>query len=225
MKIKILLVDDHAVVLRGLQFFLSMQKDFEIVGEAENGKEALEKVASCQPDVVLMDMVMPVMDGIEATRLIKKTYPDVKILVLTSFSDQDYVLPALQAGAVGYLMKDMKPDQIVEAIRGSYSGNIQLHPDVTSKLMAQVTAAPAEQPPLAAPVQTGEKHHETLTKREKEVLCLLAQGCSNKEIAAVLVIAEKTVKTHVSSILGKLNLSDRTQAALYAIKHGYVDPA
>ncbi|RNB76231.1 DNA-binding response regulator, partial [Brevibacillus fluminis] len=135
------------------------------------------------------------------------------------------VLPALQAGAVGYLMKDMKPDQIVEAIRGSYSGNIQLHPDVTSKLMAQVTAAPAEQPPVASPVQTSEKHHETLTKREKEVLCLLAQGCSNKEIAAVLVIAEKTVKTHVSSILGKLNLSDRTQAALYAIKHGYVDPA
>ncbi len=220
MKIKLLLVDDHTVVLRGLQFFLCTQKDFEIVGEAQNGKEAIEMVEQYLPDVVLMDLVMPVMDGIEATAYITKNHPAVKVLVLTSFSDQDYVLPALQAGASGYLLKDMKPDQIVEAIRGAYSGNIQLHPDVTQKLMFQAASqvsAPKTQPEeTSAPAQPLEQ----MTKREKEVLSLIAQGLSNKEIASVLHIAEKTVKTHVSSILGKLNLADRTQAALYAVKHG-----
>jgi DNA-binding NarL/FixJ family response regulator len=218
MKIKILLVDDHAVVLRGLQFFLGTQKDFEIVGEAHNGKEAIEMMEQCQPDVVLMDLVMPVVDGIEATAYITRHYPEVRVLVLTSFSDQDYVLPALQAGASGYLLKDMKPDQIVEAIRGAYSGNVQLHPDVTQKLMLQaVSQAPK---PVAEETSASVQPLEQITRREKEVLSLIAQGLSNKEIASVLHIAEKTVKTHVSSILSKLNLADRTQAALYAVKHG-----
>jgi DNA-binding NarL/FixJ family response regulator len=218
MKIKILLVDDHAVVLRGLQFFLGTQKDFEIVGEAHNGKEAIEMMEQCQPDVVLMDLVMPVVDGIEATAYITRHYPEVRVLVLTSFSDQDYVLPALQAGASGYLLKDMKPDQIVEAIRGAYSGNVQLHPDVTQKLMLQaVSQAPK---PMAEETSASVQPLEQITRREKEVLSLIAQGLSNKEIASVLHIAEKTVKTHVSSILSKLNLADRTQAALYAVKHG-----
>lgn len=217
MKIKILLVDDHAVVIRGLQFFLCTQKDFEIVGEAHNGKEAIEKVEQCRPDVVLMDLMMPTMNGIEATAYLKTHFPDVKVLVLTSFSDRDYVLPALQAGAVGYLLKDMKPDQIVDAIRGSYSGNIQLHPDVTLQLMSQIQAPPlAEEPKQSVAAST----IEAITKREREVLTLIAQGMSNKEIASVLSIAEKTVKTHVSSILSKLNLADRTQAALFAVKHG-----
>jgi DNA-binding NarL/FixJ family response regulator len=222
MKMKILLVDDHTVVLRGLQFFLCTQKDFEIVGEAHNGKEAIEMVEQCQPDVVLMDLVMPIMDGIEATAYIVKHHPAVKVLVLTSFSDQDYVLPALQAGAAGYLLKDMKPDQIVEAIRGAYSGNIQLHPDVTQKLMFQAaaqTASPKPQTEETAAPASGYQLDQ-MTKREKEVLALIAKGMSNKEIASVLHIAEKTVKTHVSSILSKLNLADRTQAALYAVKHG-----
>jgi DNA-binding NarL/FixJ family response regulator len=220
MKIKILLVDDHAVVLRGLHFFLCTQQDFEIVGEAHNGKEAIEKIEQTRPDVVLMDLVMPVMDGIEVTAYVKRHFPEVKVLVLTSFSDQDYVLPALQAGASGYLLKDMKPDQIVEAIRGAYSGNVQLHPDVTRQMMSRMTApvSTAEEPKSGA----ADARLEQMTRREKEVLALIAQGMSNKEIAAALSIAEKTVKTHVSSILGKLNLADRTQAALYAVKHGVV---
>jgi DNA-binding NarL/FixJ family response regulator len=218
--IRILLVDDHAVVLRGLQFFLATQKDFEIVGEAFNGKEAIEKVADFQPDVVLMDMVMPVMNGIEATAYIRQHYPEVKVLVLTSFSEQDYVLPALQAGAAGYLLKDMKPDQIVEAIRGAFSGNIQLHPDVTQKLMAQAVT-PAQETVMKPSVSAADPL-EQITKREKEVLILIAKGMSNKEIAQVLSIAEKTVKTHVSSILSKLQLADRTQAALFAVKQGLV---
>jgi DNA-binding NarL/FixJ family response regulator len=219
MKIKILLVDDHAVVLRGLQFFLCTQQDFEIVGEAHNGKEAIERIEQTRPDVILMDLVMPVMDGIEATAYVKRHFPEVKVLVLTSFSDQDHVLPALQAGASGYLLKDMKPDQIVEAIRGAYSGNVQLHPDVTLTLMSNMVPVPVQ--------RTEEPKRESapldlMTRREKEVLSLIAQGMSNKEIAAALCIAEKTVKTHVSSILSKLNLADRTQAALYAVKHGLV---
>jgi DNA-binding NarL/FixJ family response regulator len=230
MKIKILLVDDHAVVLRGLQFFLATQPDFEIVGEARNGKEAIEKVAETQPDVILMDLRMPVMNGIEVTSYLKIHYPQIKVLVLTSFSDQDHVLPALQAGAVGYLLKEMNPDQIVDAIRGSFSGNIQLHPEVTQKLMAQVNS-PASSVPAAAPANASatppsdstSTQLEAITKREKEVLILIAQGLSNKEIASVLHIAEKTVKTHVSSILGKLNLADRTQAALFAVKNGLID--
>ncbi|WP_134682804.1 response regulator [Brevibacillus migulae] len=224
MSIRILLVDDHAVVLRGLHFFLATQKDFTIIGEAHNGKEALDMVAASKPDVVLMDLVMPEMDGIEATAQIRKLYPDVKVLVLTSYNDQDYVLPALQAGASGYLLKDMKPDQIVESIRGALSGNTQLHPDVTQKLMAQMSAPlPTVTPSEGKPAQTAPSVWENITKREREVLILIAQGMSNKEIASVLVIAEKTVKTHVSSILSKLNLADRTQAALFAVKNGMLE--
>ncbi|HZG13835.1 MAG TPA: response regulator transcription factor [Candidatus Bathyarchaeia archaeon] len=224
MSIRILLVDDHAVVLRGLHFFLATQKDFTIIGEAHNGKEALEMVATSKPDVILMDLVMPEMDGIEATAQIRKQHPDVKVLVLTSYNDQDYVLPALQAGASGYLLKDMKPDQIVESIRGALSGNIQLHPDVTQKLMTQMSApVPLNSPAEGKASQVAASVWENITKREREVLVLIAQGMSNKEIASVLVIAEKTVKTHVSSILAKLNLADRTQAALFAVKHGMLE--
>jgi DNA-binding NarL/FixJ family response regulator len=215
-KIKILLVDDHAVVLRGLNFFLSTQPDFELVGEAHNGEDALEKVASLEPDIVLMDLVMPVMDGVEATAQIKKNYPNIKVLVLTSFSDQDHVLPALRAGAVGYLLKDTQPDQLVEAIRGANSGNVQLHPEITSTLMSHIASTPSRTSDCA-PTNDA---LGALTLREKEVISLIAQGMSNKQIAAALFITEKTVKTHVSSILSKLELVDRTQAALYAVKNG-----
>jgi len=214
-KIKVLLVDDHTVVLKGLAFFLSMQEDLELVGEANNGKEALKKVGEAQPDIVLMDLYMPEMDGIEATSCIKKEYPNVKVLVLTSFSDQAHVLPALKAGASGYILKDVEPDQLVEAIRSAYKGNIQLHPDIASALLSQTLPQEEKQ-------ESSNIHVNVLTARENEVLQLLAKGMSNKEIASVLVITEKTVKAHVSSILGKLNLSDRTQAALYAVKNGIV---
>ncbi|MDA1678529.1 MULTISPECIES: response regulator [unclassified Bacillus cereus group] len=215
MKIKVLLVDDHTVVLKGLAFFLSTQEDLELVGEASNGKEALVKVGETNPDVVLMDLYMPEMDGVEATGCIKKEYPDVKVIVLTSFSDQAHVLPALRAGASGYILKDVEPDQLVEAIRSAYKGNIQLHPDIANALLSQTL--PVEEKEEEPSIQV-----DVLTARENEVLQLLAKGMSNKEIASVLVITEKTVKAHVSSILSKLNLSDRTQAALYAVKNGIV---
>ncbi|PFK42183.1 DNA-binding response regulator [Bacillus cereus] len=215
MKIKVLLVDDHTVVLKGLAFFLSTQEDLELVGEANNGQEALMKVEETQPDIVLMDLYMPEMDGIEATACIKKEYPNVKVLVLTSFSDQAHVLPALKAGASGYILKDVEPDQLVEAIRSAYKGNIQLHPDIASSLLSQTL--PQEEAEVPSNI-----HVDVLTARENEVLQLLAKGMSNKEIASVLVITEKTVKAHVSNILSKLQLSDRTQAALYAVKNGIV---
>lgn len=215
MKIKVLLVDDHTVVLKGLAFFLSTQEDFELVGEANNGKEALTKVKEMQPNIVLMDLYMPEMDGIEATTCIKKEYPHVKVLVLTSFSDQAHVLPALKAGASGYILKDVEPDQLVEAIRSAYKGNIQLHPDIANALLSQTL-------PQEEKEELSNIHVDALTARENEVLQLLAKGMSNKEIASVLVITEKTVKAHVSSILSKLNLSDRTQAALYAVRNGIV---
>jgi DNA-binding NarL/FixJ family response regulator len=214
-KIKVLLVDDHTVVLKGLAFFLSTQEDLELVGEANNGKEALVKVGETNPDVILMDLYMPEMDGVEATAYIKKEYPNVKVIVLTSFSDQAHVLPALRAGASGYILKDVEPDQLVEAIRSAYKGNIQLHPDIANALLSQTL--PVEEKEEEPSIQV-----DVLTARENEVLQLLAKGMSNKEIASVLVITEKTVKAHVSSILSKLNLSDRTQAALYAVKNGIV---
>ncbi|CAM4076880.1 LuxR family transcriptional regulator [Bacillus manliponensis] len=209
MNIKVLLVDDHTVVLKGLSFFLKTQENIELVGEASNGKEALQKAKETNPDVVLMDLSMPEMDGIEATKYIKEDNPSIKVLVLTSFSDQDHVLPALQAGASGYILKDVEPDQLVEAIRSAYKGNIQLHPDIANVLLLQ-----------GMPKQKNEMQFESLTSRENEVLKLLAKGMSNKEIAAVLTITEKTVKVHVSNILNKLDVADRTQAALYAVKHG-----
>ncbi|WP_138753165.1 response regulator [Paenibacillus sinopodophylli] len=213
MKIKILLVDDHQIVLKGISFFLTMQPDFEIVGEAHNGQEAVEKAAELIPDIILMDLNMPVMDGIEASTLIIKHNPSMKVLVLTSFSDRSHIVPALQSGAVGYMLKDVEPDQLAEAIRSAYKGNIQLHPDIASALLTEV--APNHP---AATAQLGIERMEHLTPRELEVLQLITKGMSNKEIAAALTVAEKTVKTHVSSILSKLELTDRTQAAIYAVQ-------
>ncbi|MEV5028889.1 response regulator transcription factor [Paenibacillus sp. LPE1-1-1.1] len=212
MKIKILLVDDHQIVLKGISFFLTMQPDFELVGEAHNGLEAVEKAAELNPDIILMDLNMPIMDGIEASTRIAKQNPEIKVLVLTSFSDRSHIVPALQSGAIGYMLKDVEPDQLAEAIRSAYKGNIQLHPDIASALLAEVVpenAAVKELPSRAL--------IELLTPRELEVLQELTKGMSNKDIARNLTVAEKTVKTHVSSILSKLNMTDRTQAALYAV--------
>ena len=209
MTIKVVIADDHHVVRKGLLFFLKTQKELEVVGEAANGQAVVELVKKLKPDVVLIDLVMPIMDGIEATRRIKELSPETKVLILTSFSDQDHVIPAIRAGASGYQLKDIEPDQLVEAIKSIYKGENQLHPRVASHVMTHL--------------YNGEKREENpvneLTNREKEVLAEIAKGKSNKEIAATLVISEKTVKTHVSNILAKLNLADRTQAALYAVKH------
>ncbi|QJD83111.1 response regulator [Cohnella herbarum] len=213
MKIRLLLADDHQLVLKGISFFLGLQPDFEIVGEAHNGKEAVELAAELQPDIVLMDLNMPVMDGIEASRLISEQHPNVKVLVLTSFSDRSHIVPALQTGAIGYMLKEVEPDQLVEAIRSAYKGNIQLHPEISNAILSQLS--PIAHEPKKLP---GKEAINSLTPREIEVLEQLTKGLSNKEIAQALVVAEKTVKTHVSSILSKLNLSDRTQAALFAVQ-------
>jgi DNA-binding NarL/FixJ family response regulator len=212
MGIKILIADDHHIVRRGLVFFLRTQHDIEIIGEAANGREAAELAKTHKPDLILMDLLMPEMDGIEATKIIKKEHPDIKVLMLTSFSDQDHVLPAMEAGASGYQLKDIEPDDLVVCIRRIMAGENQLHPKATSQLLANLSHQGKKENQLA----------EQLTKREREVLKEIASGKSNKEIAAALFITEKTVKTHVSNLLGKLELADRTQAALYAVKHHLV---
>ncbi|CAM3808164.1 MULTISPECIES: response regulator [Bacillus] len=207
MKIKLLLVEDHHIVRRGLVFFLKTREEFEIVGEAENGEEALTFVQTKRPDIVLMDLSMPKMDGIEATKRIKQYDETIKILILSSFSEQDYVLPALEAGADGYQLKEVQPEQLVASIIAVQEGNANFHPKVTPALLGR-SAVKKENP------------FSMLTKREQEVLREIAKGKSNKEIAAELHITEQTVKTHVSNVLAKLEVDDRTQAALYAVKHG-----
>ncbi|MFS0636080.1 response regulator transcription factor [Mesobacillus foraminis] len=213
MEISIVIADDHHVVRRGLVFFLHTQKDIKVIGEAANGKEAVELAQSHKPDIILMDLVMPVMDGIEATKLIKQELPEIKILILTSFSDQDHVIPALEAGASGYQLKDIQPDDLVQCIKNIIKGENQLHPKATSHLLASLSNKSRQGPnPLGS-----------LTKREIEVLREIAKGKSNKEIAGDLFITEKTVKTHVSNLLAKLELADRTQAALFAVRNSLVD--
>ncbi|PFS61813.1 DNA-binding response regulator [Bacillus cereus] len=206
MKIKLLLVEDHHIVRRGLVFFLKTREEFEIIGEAENGEEALTFVQTKRPDIVLMDLSMPKMDGIEATKRIKQYDETIKILILSSFSEQDYVLPALEAGADGYQLKEVRPEQLVASIIAVQEGNANFHPKVTPALLGR-SSVKKENP------------FSMLTKREQEVLREIAKGRSNKEIAAALHITEQTVKTHVSNVLAKLEVDDRTQAALYAVKH------
>jgi NarL family two-component system response regulator LiaR len=208
-EIKVLLVDDHAVVREGLRTYLDLEDRLAIIGEAANGREAVDKVRALRPDVVLMDLLMPEMDGITATKAIKEVAPEVKIIVLTSFQDDEHIMPAIEAGATGYLLKDVSAPELVKAIEGAFQGQAQLHPEVARKLMEQVRQPRRRQDPA-----------EDLTPRERDVLSLIASGMSNKEIARELVMTERTVKGHVSNILGKLGLQDRTQAALYAVRHG-----
>jgi DNA-binding NarL/FixJ family response regulator len=213
MGIRIMIADDHHVVRRGLAFFLKTQRDIEIIGEAGNGKEAVELARTLKPDLILMDLVMPVMDGIQATKLIKKEMPEIKIMMLTSFSDQDHVIPALEAGASGYQLKDIEPDELIKCIKKIVAGENQLHPKATSHLLANLSNKESNEKNLV----------EQLTKRELDVLKEIARGKSNKEIASALFITEKTVKTHVSNLLSKLELADRTQAALFAVKNQLVE--
>jgi two-component system, NarL family, response regulator LiaR len=208
---RILVVDDHIVVRKGLIAVLETEPGFDIVGEAGNGAEAVQLARQLLPDVVVMDVVMPVMDGIEATRHIKQTCPLVNILVLTSFSTNDKVLPSLNAGAIGYLLKDSTPNDLIRALRRVAEGEGSLDPGITRQVLAQ----------MHAPIPT-EPFVNELTNRELEVLKLMANGLSNAEIARKMVVSNATVHTHVNRILTKLNLSSRTQAALYAIKKGLV---
>jgi DNA-binding NarL/FixJ family response regulator len=205
--IRILIVDDHGVVRQGLRMYLALDPELEVVGEATNGAEALRLAHELEPDVVLMDLLMPVMDGIAATEAIRREVPNVEVLALTSVLEDSAVYGAMRAGAIGYLLKDTQADELCRAIKAAAAGQVQLSPPVAARLLREVP--PPQQP-------------EPLTERETEVLAELAKGKSNKEIAAALVIAEKTVRTHVSNILGKLGVTSRTQAALHAVRSGLV---
>jgi DNA-binding NarL/FixJ family response regulator len=218
MSIRILLADDHKMVRKGLQLFLASQKGIEVVGEASSGEEALERAGELAPDIVLMDAMMPGIGGIEATALIAKQYPLVKVVVLSSSSDESHALPAIRSGAKGYLLKDIEPEELAAAIRRVHAGKVELHPDIAGQLMNQYVSHYQASEDKGGEVP--QPLHETLTARELDVLRLIASGMSNRGIADELFITEKTVKTHVSHILAKLEVADRTQAALYAVKHG-----
>jgi two-component system, NarL family, response regulator LiaR len=215
--IRVAIADDHAVVRQGLRTFLELQDDIAVVGEAADGAEAVELVARTEPDVVLLDLVMPRLDGIEAIRRIRARCPATRILVLTSFADDHTVLPAVRAGAAGYLLKDVQPPELVAAIRTIHAGEALLAPAVATMLVEQLAAEDGANG--ASPAEPSGPH---LTPRELEVLAELARGRANKAIAFELGVSERTVKTHVSNILGKLGFSDRTQAAVYAVEHGLV---
>ncbi|MFK4103124.1 response regulator [Streptomyces sp. NPDC019531] len=206
--IKVLLVDDHQVVRRGLRTFLEVQDDIEVVGEAADGTEGVERAEELKPDIVLMDVKMPGMDGIDALRRLRELNNPARVLIVTSFTEQRTVVPALRAGAAGYVYKDVDPDALAGAIRSVHAGHILLQPEVAGVLLSQEEN------------NSGQGRGGSLTEREREVLGLIADGRSNREIARALVLSEKTVKTHVSNILMKLDLADRTQAALWAVRHG-----
>jgi DNA-binding NarL/FixJ family response regulator len=201
--IRVLIADDHAVVRQGLRTFLDLQDDIEVVAEAADGEEAVAAAERVRPDVVLIDLVMPRLDGIEAIRRLREQAPDARAIVLSSFIDDDKLFPAIRAGAAGYLLKDVQPQELVAAIRTVHDGGALLHPQVAARLLEEMTVAP-------------------LTPREREVLLLIGRGMPNKLIARELSLSEKTVKAHVSSILAKLGVTDRTQAALYAVREGLV---
>jgi NarL family two-component system response regulator LiaR len=212
-RIRVLIVDDHAVVREGLRAFLGLQDGIEIVGEAADGMEAVEEALRARPDVVLMDLVMPRRDGVAAMRELRRQVPDARVIVLTSFVDDERVLPAIQAGAAGYLLKNAEPVQLARAVREAYEGRAIIDPTVAARLVGALSDGA---PTLA--------QGEDLTQRERQVLELIAGGRSNKRIAFELGISEKTVKTHVGHVLGKLGVDDRTQAAMLAVRQGLVRP-
>ena len=205
--IRVLLVDDHTVVRRGLRLAFGLEGDFEIVGEAENGRQAIEAVAALMPDVVVMDLLMPVMNGVDATRAIRRDHPEVEVVALTSVLEDRLVIDVVEAGASGYLLKETRPDELFEAVRAAARGEVRLDPRAQQRLVREVRAPEVR---------------EALTERELEVLKLIAAGASNKAIAQQLGISEATVKSHVSNLLSKLGLKSRTQAALHAIREGWV---
>ncbi|CAM3757211.1 response regulator [Streptomyces albus] len=205
-RIRVLLVDDHQVVRRGLRTFLEVQDDIEVVGEAADGDEGVARAEELRPDVVLMDVKMPGTDGVESLRLLRERGNQARVLIVTSFTEQRTVVPALRAGAAGYVYKDVDPDALAGAIRSVHAGHVLLQPEVAGALLSDD--------------QGGAGRGPALTEREREVLGLIADGRSNREIARALVLSEKTVKTHVSNILMKLDVADRTQAALWAVRHG-----
>ena len=213
-QIRVLIADDHEVVRRGLRTFLEIQDDIVIVGEAADGAAAVAQAEQLAPDVILLDLKMPGVDGVEALRMLRSRGSQARVLVVTSYADLSAVVPAVQAGAVGYVYKDVDPAALASAIRSVHAGHVLLHPDVAAALLTVDSGAG----------RSGADRLAALTPRERDVLAEIARGRSNREIARALVLSEKTVKTHVSSILMKLDLADRTQAALFAVRHGPAEP-
>jgi NarL family two-component system response regulator LiaR len=212
--IRVLLVDDHAVVREGLRTFLDLQDGLDVVGEAEDGEQAVSEAERLRPDVILMDLVMPNLDGVGAMRALRERLPDARVIVLTSFADDERLLPAIQAGAAGYLLKNVQPKELARAVRAAHAGEALLDPLVAARLVEEI----------AHPSQRAEPDAQHLTPREREVLELIGGGLSNKRIALELGVSEKTVKAHVGHLLAKLGVADRTQAALYAVRVGLVGP-
>jgi two-component system, NarL family, response regulator LiaR len=210
--IQVLIVDDHAVVREGLRAFLQTQEGMNVAGEAADGNEALEAATRLRPDVILMDLVMPELDGVTAMRTLRERVPDARVIVLTSFLDEDKLLPALRAGAAGYLLKNAEPKELARAVRAAHAGEALLDPVVAARLV-ETLAADGERDPI-----------DRLTPREREVLVLIGRGFPNKRIARELGVTEKTVKTHVGHVLAKLGVTDRTQAAVLAVRAGLVEP-
>ncbi|WP_066069447.1 response regulator transcription factor [Neobacillus soli] len=208
--IRVVFVDDHEMVRIGVSSYLSAQPDIEVVGEASDGKKGVELVLELRPDIILMDLVMKEMDGIEATKQIIEQWPEAKVIIVTSFLDDEKVYPALEAGATSYMLKTSKAGEIANAVRATYHGQSVLEPEVTGKMMVKMRQKNTHLP------------HEELTTRELEILLLMSEGKANQDIADELFIALKTVKTHVSNILSKLNVQDRTQAVIYAFKHSLI---
>jgi NarL family two-component system response regulator LiaR len=208
--IRVLIADDHAVVREGLRAFLELQEGIEVVGEAADGQEAVEAAASLRPDVIVLDLVMPRLDGVAALRLLRERVPAARAIVLTSFLDDDKLLPALRAGAAGYLLKNARPEELTRAVRAAHAGETLIDPVVAARLVETLSADGGEEP------------LDRLTPREREVLILVGRGFPNKLIARELGLAEKTVKTHVSHVLAKLGVTDRTQAAVLAVRAGLV---
>ncbi len=206
-KVRLLIVDDHSMVREGVKMYLGFDSTLEIVGEASNGEEALEQAAKLQPDVVLMDLIMPVMDGVTTIGEMKKRHPDTEIIALTSVLEDEKVVGAVQAGAIGYLLKDSKPQELIDAIHAAGRGEVRLHPEAAKRLMRQVKTPDMR---------------ESLTPRETDILKMIGRGYSNKDVSKELELSEYTIKAHVSSLLSKLGLSSRTQAALFALKQGLV---
>lgn len=209
-KIRVFHADDHAIVREGVRALLSTEPDMELIGEADNGETAVEKIQALRPDVALLDLKMPYKTGLEVIAEVKAQLPEVRILVITSFADDDNVFPAIKAGALGYLLKDSSPEDLLHAIRDVYAGQSSLHPIIAHKVIQELNK-PSSLPPTSDP----------LTERELEILKLIAQGLTNQQMADKLVVSERTVRTHVSNILSKLHLANRTQAALFALREGY----
>lgn len=220
MKIKVMIIDDQRLMREGLKTILDLEQDLTVVELAENGKDALNKIADAQPDVILMDIRMPVMDGVECTGIIKRQYPDVKVLILTTFDDDEFIIDALKNGAVGYILKDLSSEKLVSAIRDAYDGNSIMQPEIAAKVISHITGTIKE--PILSNAASQLTHEEELTDREKDVLELVGKGMSNIEIAKKLYISEGTVKNYISNLYSKLEVNDRSKLTLYAIENRHM---